>query len=156
GIIRDKNYTTVTKTRILAGLPHTWRQQVVRLDREPETELDLHDRRELALAAKQYTQASDALLVSDYGYRAASPGILNPAKDKTTIPCVCYPRTRRLRLTGIPADTSNEPEIEEAVGTPIRDWDDLCSAGAQVLSRMKLQSLIVTRGRDGMVAFSEK
>src|SRR5215470_3870389 len=68
GIIRNKNYTTVTKTRILAGLPHTWRQQVVRLDREPATDLDHHDRRELALAAKQYIRASDALLVSDYGY----------------------------------------------------------------------------------------
>src|SRR5438132_7821349 len=35
GIVRDKNYTTVTKTRILAGMPHTWQQQVVRIDREP-------------------------------------------------------------------------------------------------------------------------
>src|SRR3979411_995204 len=27
GIRKDKNYATVTKTRILAGMPHTWRQQ---------------------------------------------------------------------------------------------------------------------------------
>src|SRR5215467_1210035 len=88
GIIRDKNYTTVTKTRILAGLPHTWRQQVVRLDREADTELDQHTRRELAFAAKQYLRASDALLVSDYGYGAASPEILNAARDKGSAPLV--------------------------------------------------------------------
>jgi len=156
GIVRDKNYTTVTKTRILAGLPHTWRQQVVRLDREPETDLDLHDRRELALAAKQYMRASDALLVSDYGYGAASPEILNAAREKTNIPIVLDSRHRMLEFSGITAATPNEPEVEEAVGVPIRDWDALCSAGAQVLSRMKLQSLIITRGRDGMAAFSGK
>src|SRR5437879_7827710 len=67
GILRDKNYATVTKTRILAGMPHTWRQQVVRLDREPDADLAPHAKRELALAARQYLRASDALLVSDYG-----------------------------------------------------------------------------------------
>src|SRR5881296_3009572 len=54
GILRDKNYATVTKTRILAGMPHTWRQQVVRLDREPDADLAPHAKRELALAARQY------------------------------------------------------------------------------------------------------
>src|SRR6202451_3042401 len=38
GVFKDKSYTTVTKTRILAGMAHTSRQQVVRVDREPETE----------------------------------------------------------------------------------------------------------------------
>jgi len=42
------------------------------------------------------------------------------------------------------------------LGASISDWKSLCSAGEQVLSRMKLQSLIITRGRDGMVAFSGK
>src|SRR5712691_556118 len=36
GILKDKNHATITKTRILAGMANTWRQQVVRIDREPE------------------------------------------------------------------------------------------------------------------------
>ena len=36
GVNRLKGYTTPTKTRILAGMPHSSRQQVVRVDREPE------------------------------------------------------------------------------------------------------------------------
>src|SRR6202162_5549622 len=32
GVLKDKSYTTVTKTRILAGFAHTAGQQVVRLD----------------------------------------------------------------------------------------------------------------------------
>lgn len=156
GILRDKNYPTVTKTRILAGMPHTWRQQVVRLDREPDTDLALHARRELALAAKQYLRASDTLLVSDYGYGAASPEIVAALRDKSSVPIVLDSRHRMMEFSGITAATPNEPEVEEALRTRIRDWDTLCSAGAQIISRMKLQSLIITRGRDGMVAFSGK
>src|SRR2546422_823065 len=37
-VLKDKSYNTVTKTRILAGMSHTARQQVVRIDREPQAE----------------------------------------------------------------------------------------------------------------------
>src|SRR5580704_10585982 len=62
GVLKDKSYTTVTKTRILAGMTHTSRQQVVRIDREPETEPNRHLKRELVLATREYARASDALL----------------------------------------------------------------------------------------------
>ncbi len=71
GVLKDKSYTTVTKTRILAGMTHTSRQQVVRVDREPEAEPNRHLKRELVLAAREYARASDVLLVSDYGYAGA-------------------------------------------------------------------------------------
>src|SRR5579863_4954593 len=70
GVLKDKSYNTVTKTRILAGMTHTARQQVVRIDREPETEPSPHLKRELILAARAYARVSDALLISDYGYGA--------------------------------------------------------------------------------------
>jgi D-glycero-beta-D-manno-heptose-7-phosphate kinase len=169
GILKDKSYTTVTKTRIIAGMPHTWRQQVVRIDREPEMKLNSHLARELALATQQYLRASDALLVSDYGYGAATPEIVNasrglPAslllpkwKNLSSVPIVLDSRHRMLEFSGITAATPNEPEVEEALGIKIgQDWGALCSAGAEVINRMNLKSLIITRGRDGMVAFSEK
>ena len=43
---------------------------------------------------------------------------------------------------------------KEALGVRIgQDWQRVCLAGKQVMSRMKLSSLVITRGRDGMVAF---
>ena len=42
GIQRLQGYTTTTKTRILAGMSHTSRQQVVRVDREPEPLGEMH------------------------------------------------------------------------------------------------------------------
>jgi len=158
GVLKDKSYSTVTKTRILAGMTHTARQQVVRIDREPETEPSAHLKRELILAARQYARVSDALLISDYGYGAASPGILNMVRERgrlDRVPVVLDSRYRMLEYSGIVAATPNEPEVEAALGTQIgNDWSRLCTAGAELISRMKLQSLVITRGRDGMVAFA--
>jgi rfaE bifunctional protein kinase chain/domain len=158
GILKDKSYATVTKTRILAGMTHTWRQQVVRIDREPGCDPNPRLKRELVLAARQYARASDALLISDYGYGAASPAILNAIQDKVNlkgVPVVLDSRYRMLQYSGVTAATPNEPEVEEALGVKIgQDWPRLCAAGKQVMTRMKLQSLVITRGRDGMAAFN--
>jgi rfaE bifunctional protein kinase chain/domain len=160
GVLKDKSYTTVTKTRILAGMTHTARQQVVRVDREPETEPNRHLKRELVMAAREYARAADALLISDYGYGAASPVILNAIRERGRlegVPVILDSRYRMLQYSGVVAATPNEPEVEAALGVRIgNDWARLCSAGEQVMSMMKLQSLVITRGRDGMAAFAGK
>lgn len=160
GVLKDKSYSTVTKTRILAGFAHTAGQQVVRLDREPSDVPNQHLRRELILAARQYVRASDALLVSDYGYGAASPSLLNAIRDKRgveKVPVTLDSRYRMLEFTGITAATPNESEVEEILGTRIgNDWVRLVAAGDQILSQMNLESLVITRGKDGMVAFPRR
>jgi len=160
GVLKDKAYTTVTKTRILAGMTHTARQQVVRVDREPEEAPNSHLTRELYLAARNYAKVSDALLVSDYGYGAATPAIVNALREKGrlgSLPVVLDSRYRMLQYEGVTAATPNEPEVEEALGARIgNDWDKLVAAGEQIIERMQLQSLVITRGRDGMVAFDRK
>lgn len=160
GILKDKSYTTVTKTRILAGMTHTARQQVVRVDREPQEPPNHHLTRELYLATREYAHASDALLVSDYGYGAATPAIVNTLREKGklgVLPIILDSRHRLLQYSGITAATPNEPEVEDALGVRIgQDWEKLRAAGGQVMERMKLQSLVITRGRDGMVAFNHR
>jgi rfaE bifunctional protein kinase chain/domain len=158
GILKSNGYATPTKTRILAGMTHSTRQQVVRVDREPKAEPDRNQKRELVRAAREYARASDAVLISDYGYGAATPAILSAIREKgrlNEMPIVLDSRHRLLQYSGVTAATPNEPEVEEALVMKIgHDWSQLCSAGEQVISRMKLQCLIITRGRDGMAAFS--
>jgi rfaE bifunctional protein kinase chain/domain len=160
GILKGSRYTTPTKTRILAGMTHSSRQQVVRIDREPESEPDRNQKRELVLAAREYARASDAILISDYGYGAATPAILNAIREKgrlDNMPVVLDSRHRMLQYSGVTAATPNEPEVEDALQMKIgHNWSQLCEAGEQIISRMKLQSLIITRGRDGMAAFAGK
>ena len=160
GVLKDKRYATVTKTRILAGTAHSPRQQVVRVDREPAAEPNQHLRRELVLAAREYARASDALLVSDYGYGAATPQIVSAIRYKgglDGVPVTLDSRYRMLDYVGITAATPNEPEVEQLMGLRIgQDWRRLLTAGEQIMSRMKLRSLIITRGRDGLAAFDKR
>lgn len=160
GVLKDKTYATVTKTRILAGMTHTSRQQVVRVDREPADAPNPHLTRELYLAARNYAHASDALLVSDYGYGAATPALVDALRTKGklgTLPIILDSRYRMLQYTGVTAATPNEPEVEDALGIRVgQNWDKLLNAADQVMEQMKLQSLVITRGRDGMVAFDRQ
>lgn len=161
GVLKDKSYATVTKTRILAGMTHNSRQQVVRVDREPENPPNRHLTRELFLAAREYLRASDALLVSDYGYGSATPAIVNALRQAgrrkvVLVPLILDSRYRLLEYSGATTATPNEPEIEAALGFRVGDdWQKLVQAGEQIIEKMKLQSLLITRGRDGMVAFEQ-
>ena len=161
GVLKDKTYATVTKTRILAGMTHNSRQQVVRVDREPENPPNRHLTRELFLAAREYLRASDALLVSDYGYGSATPAIVNALRQAgrrkvVLLPLILDSRYRLLEYSGATAATPNEPEVEAALGFRVDDdWQKLAQAGEQIIQKMKLQSLLITRGRDGMVAFEQ-
>jgi len=160
GVLKDKSYSTVTKTRILAGFAHTAGQQVVRLDREPAEGPNSHLRRELVLSTREYARASDALLVSDYGYGAATPALLTAIREKRGIdrvPVTLDSRHRMLQFSGITAATPNEAEVEEILGIRIgNDWNRLMAAGEQIVGEMKLESLLITRGKDGMVAFPRR
>ncbi len=157
GIRRIKGRTTVTKTRILAGMAHSPRQQVIRVDREPDTPLDRAAIHELIFQSRGYVRASDALLLSDYGYGAATPEIFSSIRARVSlsgVPITVDSRYRLLSYSGITAATPNEAEIEEALGIRIgNDNDRLITAGKAILQKLKLQSLVVTRGRDGMVLF---
>lgn len=160
GIERVKGHTTPTKTRILAGMSHTSRQQVVRVDREPEPLEELHPILvNLVNAAREYATASDAFLISDYGYGAATPRLLNFIKSNHCLqnqPVTLDSRYRMLEFERATAATPNEPEVEEALGIKIgHDDKKLFAAGEQLLKQMDLESLVITRGRDGMVAFEK-
>jgi len=154
GVFKDKSCTTVTKTRILAGFAHTAGQQVVRLDREPNEGPNSHLRREIVLAAR------DALLVSDYGYGAATPALLNAIREKRGIdkvPVTLDSRHRMLEYSGVMAATPNESEVEEVLGIRVgNEWERLLAAGEQIAGTMKLESLLITRGKDGMVVFPRR
>jgi rfaE bifunctional protein kinase chain/domain len=160
GILKLRGYSTVTKTRVLAGHTHTSRQQVVRIDREPEATLDRHSTRELLLYAMGYSQAADALLISDYGYGAATPEMLNVLRTRrkfTNVPVTLDSRYRMLQYEGVTAATPNEPEVEEALRLRFNgDTDQVFAAGSALVRKMGLQSLLITRGKDGMVCFDRR
>ena len=156
GIEKSREYFTVTKTRVLAGMTHTSRQQVVRYDREPERPPSDRSVRHLIFNARQFVKASDAVLISDYGYGAATPAICKGIACDS-LPTIVDSRYRMLEYIGVTGATPNEPEVEAALGVKIgHDEAKLQWAADELMRRMKLKSLVITRGRDGMVSVERK
>jgi rfaE bifunctional protein kinase chain/domain len=152
GIRVTKAYRTPTKMRILAGAVHSQRQQIVRLDSgdgvKPDT-VDSAIQRKLQAALSN----ADALLVSDYGYGLVTPELLARVKVNG-IPSTIDSRFGLQSFSGMTAATPNEPEVETALGITIgNDLKKLESAGRLLLKKLKHDTLLITRGKDGMALF---
>jgi len=161
GISKLKGHITTTRTRVLACSAHSSRQQIVRIDRECDTLKDTHPALvELIASAREYAPAADAVLLDDYGYGAISPRLFNFVRAKGILgetPVTLNSRYRMLDYEGITAATPDEGEVEEALRLQIGDdREKLVEAGVALLRQMKLDSLIITRGGDGMMAFEKK
>jgi rfaE bifunctional protein kinase chain/domain len=152
-IIRARNWVTPRKTRYLAGWTHTTEQQVLRVDREPSDPLPEAAEQSIARKARQAAKRSAAVLVSDYGFGAATTELVRGL------------RARRVTLdsrygllayadTGVIAATPNEAELEaayhERIGTNISKLEEL---GGRALRELGAECLVVTRGKDGMAVF---
>ena len=158
GILRVKGWTTPTKTRFLAGWAHTVAQQVLRVDYEPHSSLPgaIRDRIQQKLSAS--LRRADALAISDYGFGIATPELVRNAiaKRKRAMPVTLDARyhLHRYANSGITSATPNEAELEAEHHTAIgSNLGELARAGHATLSAMKLQSLLVTRGRHGAALF---
>jgi rfaE bifunctional protein kinase chain/domain len=161
GISKLKGHITTTKTRLLAFTAHSSRQQVVRIDRECVPLKETHPALlELIASARDYAPAADAVLLSDYGYGAVSPRLFNFVRAKGLLgvtPVTLDSRYRMLDYEGVTAATPNESEVEDSLHVKIGDdHEKLLEAGATLIKQMKLESLVITRGGDGMVAFEKK
>jgi rfaE bifunctional protein kinase chain/domain len=159
GVFRVKNWTTPTKTRFLAGWAHTVGQQVLRVDHEPSTPLPDAIRAKLQKKLRTNLAKADALAISDYGFGVATPDFVREAltRLKREIPVTLDARYQlnAYAKAGITAATPNEAEMEAAHHTIIgNNLGELERAGRATLSEMKLESLLVTRGRHGMALFA--
>jgi len=158
GIFTVKGWTTPTKTRFLAGWAHTVGQQVLRVDYEPKSPVPDTVRKKLQQRLLRNLRRADALAVSDYGFGVATPEMLREttAMRKSAMPITLDARygLHRYAKAGITSATPNEAELETEHGTAIgQNLEELASAGRATLSAMKLQALLVTRGRHGAALF---
>ena len=158
GIFRVRGWRTPTKSRFLAGWAHTVGQQVLRVDYEPNSSLPDAIRKKLHQRLTASLRRADALAVSDYGFGIATPELVQGAvaKFRGSLPVTLDARYQlhRYAKAGITSATPNEAELEAEHHTAIgQNSRELARAGRATLSTMKLQSLLVTRGRHGAALF---
>ena len=156
GLARPGGYRTPVKTRILAGGIHSAKQQVVRIDRftgEPVT--DAH-REAAEQMARKAVKGADAVLVSDYGSGLVTPKFVHELAGliKKGTPILIDSRYALTKYRGLTACTPNESEVEQVLGVTIDDKAQVLErAGRALLTRTRMQAVLVTRGSRGMALF---
>lgn len=158
GMLRVKGWSTPTKTRFLAGWAHTVGQQVLRVDREPQSALPERVVEKLGQLLRSKIRSAHALAISDYGFGVANPALVRQARvqRKGQLPITLDARYQlhAYAKAGISSATPNEAELESLHHAVIgRNLDELARCGAATLTEMKLGALLVTRGRHGMALF---
>jgi rfaE bifunctional protein kinase chain/domain len=155
GIVSD-DHATFVKQRVVAGSPHSVKQQILRIDRCIPLASDSASHKELANRLFDIGKQLDALIVSDYGLGVANAQHLAPLVKELTksgLPCFIDSRYNLQSYKGVTAATPNEPELESILGQTL-DTKGLMEAGKSLLAKLDHQALLITRGKSGMALFS--
>jgi rfaE bifunctional protein kinase chain/domain len=156
-----KGWTTPTKTRFLAGWAHTAGQQVLRVDREPTTPLPVTVVAKVQKTLINKLKQADALAVSDYGFGVSSPALVRQArsarKGRFVITLDARHNLHAYAKSQITSATPNEAEVEALHHTVIgANLAELQRCAHATRLAMNLESVLVTRGRDGMALFESE
>ena len=154
GIQRVRGRATEAKTRILAGGRSTRRQQMLRVDRTPEPVPAAVERRLIADLLRA-ARGATAVLASDYGSGVLSPRVVEALRGlrRRGIPVCVDSRYALNAFSGLTMLKPNEPELEAATGIRASTPEGLARAARSLLRRLGCETLLVTRGRNGMSLF---
>ena len=154
GIIKDSSWNTISKTRIMAGDDNTSKQQVIRIDKEPNKKITSKIENRIISHLREISKKIDALIVADYGYNLITPiiikEILKIAKNKIV---VVDSHHQFKKFKGVYIITPNQGEAEESTGITIKNDRDLTQVGKKLLEDIESKAVLITRGNTGMALF---
>ncbi|HKY33051.1 MAG TPA: PfkB family carbohydrate kinase [Candidatus Polarisedimenticolia bacterium] len=161
GIVRLAGYPTPVKTRVLAGLPHSRPQQVVRLDRGTSARVPPESAGAAAETARGMLARGEAagVLLSDYGYDLVTPESARPLIEEARRldrPVTCDSRQRLKGFRSVTAATPNLEEAEAMAGARLDGGRvPLEEAARRMLGSLGCQAVLVTRGSRGMTLIED-
>ena len=154
GVIVDKDCSTITKTRIMAGSYHTAKQQVIRVDKEKNFRINSISERKMLTYLDEVLDTMDAVLISDYGYGTVSKAVYSAISEyavENKLVLVVDSRYGLLNYKNATAVTPNETEVEDIFHCSINGEKSLCSIAERLKSEIKCENAIITRGSKGMM-----
>ena len=156
-IMVGPQWQTPTKTRILAGLPQSSKQQVLRVDRGDRGGVPEGASAQILSSLRRRVGEVQGMLISDYGYGSIPAGeisaILGVAK-RSGLRVTVDSRNQLAAFHGITAATPNLEEAEKILEFRIGDDEQrLAEAGRNLLDRVETEALLITLGSRGMGLF---
>lgn len=154
GIFADKHRPTTQKTRVIAH-----HQQVVRIDREVVKPVPDSVLNQIIEYVEAKIEEVDALIIEDYGKGVVVPRLVQAAvkagKKRNRVITVDPKETHFSYYRGVTTITPNHHEASAAVGFAIKDEDTLLKAGDKLLKKTNCESVLITRGENGMALFQK-
>jgi D-beta-D-heptose 7-phosphate kinase/D-beta-D-heptose 1-phosphate adenosyltransferase len=155
GVYESPGRTTTEKVRIIARS-----QQVVRADFETDDPVDGGARQAIYQYVRKISESADALVISDYGKGV----VLEPELADVIAqwrgrgkPVLVDPHVPHFAwYRGASVITPNTREALLAAGLDYRKGKDPSAAAFDLVRRMELEALLVTRGEDGMSLYYEE
>lgn len=152
GVIAESGRPTTQKTRVIAH-----QQQVVRVDRERRDPLGAKTRSALIDAVEARLEGANCLVVSDYAKGVVSSELMDRVRQAAAarnVEILVDPKVSNLSyFEGVHVVTPNHLEASQASGVDIVDDESLSRAGSQILGRLHVAAVLVTRGEQGMTLF---
>lgn len=152
GVIEELERPTTRKTRIISG-----NQQVLRIDRETKKDISKKTFDVILNYIERVIPDVDLVLISDYGKGLITTSLLNSLTSivkKHKKVSIADPKGRDfLKYSGVSLLTPNKKEVALASGIEIVDESTLIKAGNRILEAVKIEKLLITCGKDGMVLF---
>ena len=153
GILRADRYATPTKVRILGGMPHASRQQIVRYDIEDSFEMKEEELRQFSAMLRDQISVCHAALVSDYGYGIVRPQLVAMLTQYArSRPVTLDSRYNLLDYPGVTAATPNEEEAAAAAGTSLWNGEEakIGEVALTLQQSLDCEAVLITRGSRGM------
>lgn len=152
GIISEPDRPTTRKTRVVAA-----NQQVLRIDREIRKSItrDSFDRL-VHIMAKKIPEA-DVIILSDYDKGLITGPLVKETvrlAEKHGIRVLADPKALDFtKYEKVSILTPNRKEAGLAAHMDIRSGEDLINAGHKIMALARLEKLLITCGKDGMMLF---
>lgn len=154
GVMVDVDRPTTLKTRVIAH-----NQQVVRIDRENKAPLNQTMEEKIIGHLTERIQQVDAVIISDYGKGVITPQIsaqvIALARQHGKVVAVDPKGSDYSKYRGATILTPNKKETEAALNSELNTEERLLEGGNRLLHDLALDSLLVTRGEQGMSLFEK-
>jgi rfaE bifunctional protein kinase chain/domain len=154
GIVTDGTRPTTVKTRVIAHNQH-----VVRIDSEEKKDVDAATQEKIFAVVERHINELDAIIIEDYNkgvvVKSLIRRIIDLANKHKKIVTIDPKFHNFFEYTNVTVFKPNKKETEEALGTKLRNDDEVITAGKTLLSRLNAENVLLTRSEKGMSLFEK-
>ncbi len=152
GIISESDRPTTRKTRVVAS-----NQQVLRIDREIKKKITPDSFDKLVKIIERKIPEVDVIILSDYDKGLITGTLVKEIvrlAEKNRVMVLADPKALDFsKYEKVSILTPNRKEASIAAHMDIRSNEDLIKAGQKIMAIARLEKLLITCGKDGMMLF---